>query len=216
MGDPRETSAVVAREGFVADGSRSAASSSPAPSPARDGVARERTLRDAWAAHRAGLFRLGLRYGGGRRAFAEDVVQETFLKLWDRIDVIADAHDVGGWLYRVCTNECLTRLRRESFRNSPVVTWLLGHAQPEPPSADVRARLDADRLDALDALRVLPPKERIAFCMVHLDGKTLREVGAVLGLTPGAVHKVLDRANGRLVAAGWQTPSSPRDEGGTR
>lgn len=214
MGDAQETSAAVAREDVVADGSRSALSLSPAPPGARDRAARERILREAWAAHRAGLFRLGLRYGGGRRAFAEDVVQETFLKLWDRLDVLADAHDVGGWLYRVCTNECLTRLRRESFRNSPVVTWLLGNAHPEPPSADVRARLDADRLDALDALRILPPKERVAFCMVHLDGKTLREVGAVIGLTPGAVHKVLDRANARLVAAGWQTPSTPRDEGG--
>jgi RNA polymerase sigma-70 factor (ECF subfamily) len=181
--------------------------------PSAPASTRDQLLRAAWQQHRATLFRLGLRYGGGRREFAEDVLQESFLKLWTRIDRLDDLDDVGGWLYRVCTNECLSRLRRESFRNSPLVTLLLGQAQPATPSADVLARVGAERADALEALAVLPPRERIAFCMVHLDDKTLREVGDVVGLTPGAVHKLLARANERLVRAGWQTPARPSDAG---
>jgi RNA polymerase sigma-70 factor (ECF subfamily) len=194
----------------MADGSLPSAPARTAPPAAT----REQLLRAAWDLHRATLFRLGLRYGGGRREFAEDVLQESFLKLWTRFDRLDAPDDVGGWLYRVCTNECLSRLRRESFRNSPLVTLLLGQSQPPAPAADVLARMGADRAEALEALAVLTPRERVAFCMVHLDGKTLREVGEVVGLTPGAVHKLLARANERLVRTGWQTPTTPAGAGG--
>jgi RNA polymerase sigma-70 factor (ECF subfamily) len=224
MNQSEETPSGLARGDGVPDGSASSASlpagspdgawGSPSAQPAaRSRAEHEATLRAAWAEHRAGLFRLGLRYGGGRRALAEDVVQETFLKLWNHLDRLEDVDDVGGWLYRVCTNECLSRLRRESFRNSPIVTLLLGTPTTQAPSADVLAVLGADRTEALAALAVLSPKERVAFCMVHLDGKTLREVGAVLGHTAGAVHKILDRANERLRKAGWRTDTAPKPSG---
>jgi RNA polymerase sigma-70 factor (ECF subfamily) len=205
-----EKSARLARGSDMPDGSVPSTSQRAASAPA----SRDQLLRSAWQQHRATLFRLGLRYGGGRREFAEDVLQESFLKLWARIDRLNDLDDVGGWLYRVCTNECLSRLRRESFRNSPLVTLLLGQTQPCAPSADVLAHVGAERADALEALALLAPRERVAFCMVHLDDKTLREVGEVIGLTPGAVHKLLARANERLVRAGWQTPARPPEAGG--
>ena len=65
--------------------------------------------------HHRLVFHLGLRYGRGDVAWAEDVTQEVFVHLFDVIKGLRDLDDMEGWLYRATTNRCLNRLRRERF-----------------------------------------------------------------------------------------------------
>ncbi len=150
------------------------------------------------------VFRLALRYGRGDSAWAEDVTQEVFLRLFDVIDRLAEGDGLEGWFYRVTSNRCLNRLRRERVRSAAPVRWLLGD-KAQPPIDPERITAAREGLDqAWAVLDQLPPKERIAFCMVHVDGKTLVEIGKMLGHTKGYICKLVKRAETRVRAAGWE------------
>jgi RNA polymerase sigma factor (sigma-70 family) len=155
-----------------------------------------------YEAHRDSVHRLCLRYGGGRAGWAEDVTHDVFVKLLEHLDRL-DAHeDVGGWLYRVATNLCISRLRRDRS----VLSWLGGATREPEPAAAAEALL-ADRESAraaLATLATLPPRERAVLCMKVLDGLEQREIAQVLDLSEGYVSKLLARAWGQVRAAGWE------------
>lgn len=166
-------------------------------------ASRETAIAALYERHKHRLFHVALRLGGGRRAFAEDVVQDVFVTLLNRYHRLDEKDDLGGWLYRVAMNQALTRLRREAVRANPLVRFFVGDLQPEVPSADVRARLDEGKREALAALAALPPRERVAFCMVHLDDAPLAQVAAVLGCSVSYACKLAQRAEAALVRAGY-------------
>jgi len=165
-----------------------------------------RALRVArlYRQHRDQVYRLALRYGRGDRTWAEDVTQDVFVSLCKVIDKLEDDAALKGWFYRVATNRCLSRLRRETVANSPAVRWLLGRAAsvPEDPEAQATERRDLRRVDAV--LGELPPKQRIAFCMYRVDGKEQAEIGQILGFSKSYVCKLIKRAEEKIRAAGWE------------
>lgn len=148
--------------------------------------------------HHRAVYRLALRYGLGNESWAEDVTQDVFLILLDKLPGLADHEQLDGWLYRVTCNRCLRRLQRDRFRELPLIRALAFGAPHEEPSVEARvfAREDLERTRV--ALGRLPGRERIVLGMVHLDGKSQREVCEVLGLSKGYVSKLLARAIARL------------------
>ncbi len=154
--------------------------------------------------HRDHVYRLALRYGRGDRTWAEDVTQDVFVSLCKVIDRLEDDDALKGWFYRVATNRCLSRLRRESVANAPAVRWLLGRSAqvPEDPEAQATERRDLRRVD--EVLSTLPPKQRIAFCMYRLDGKEQAEIGEILGFSKSYVCKLIKRAEAKIRNAGWE------------
>jgi RNA polymerase sigma-70 factor (ECF subfamily) len=154
----------------------------------------------AYARHRARVYQLALRYGGTDPQWAEDVVQDVFVQLCRSIARLDDREDLGGWLYRVATNTCLSRLRRRAVREAPGVRWLLsmlGDARtPDDPERTSEASEQFRRLFA--RLERLPPRERVAFCMYHLDGREQKEIAEVLGVSKSGACKLIQRAEAKL------------------
>jgi RNA polymerase sigma-70 factor, ECF subfamily len=148
--------------------------------------------------HHAEVYRLALRYGGGRVAWAEDVTQDVFVSLIGAVHRLREVEDLGGWFYRVTTRRCMTRISRERFRALAPVRWFFGNDPPEVERPDETLAKRSELFAALGALDALPPKERVAFAMHHLDGKELKEIGQVLGHSKGYVSKLIKRAEERL------------------
>src|SRR5690606_2820150 len=126
--------------------------------------------------HHRAVFRIALRYGLGDESWAEDVAQDVFMALLDKLATLDDREQLDGWLYRVTTNRCLRKLERDRFRSRPIVRWLLTAGAEVEPSIEgqVFARHDLER--ARTALARLPARERVVLSMCHLDGKSQREV----------------------------------------
>lgn len=158
--------------------------------------------------HHAFVLGLALRYGRGRRAWAEDVVQDVFVDLLRALPSLDAPGSLEGWLYRATIHRCWKRLRRERFLSLPAVRWLIGGAQEEPVHPEPAAAARHDLTRAFDALEALPPKERIAFTMFHLDGKSQDEIGCVLGHKKSYVCKLIQRATEHLRARGWEVPDA--------
>ena len=133
----------------------------------------------------------------GDPAEAEDVTQETMLRLWLSAPTWRrDEAKVGTWLYRVATNQCIDRLRKRARRAG----------EPEIEVADtapgVVQKLERrDRAAVLQAaLAKLPPRQRAAVVLRHLEEKSNPEIAEVLGTTVEAVESLLSRGRRELAA----------------
>ena len=153
--------------------------------------------------HRDRVYRIALRYARGDGAWAEDVTQDVFVSLCRTLHRLDDDADMQGWFYRVTQNACLSRLRRHAMMNAPGVRWLLGRRTREPDDVEQAAAHRQGVRRIFDVLDTLAPKERVAFCMYHLDGREQAEIGAILGFTKSYVCKLIKRAESRLKEDGW-------------
>jgi RNA polymerase sigma-70 factor (ECF subfamily) len=155
---------------------------------------------------------------GGDRAEAEDVAQETMLRLWRSApDWRQGETRVTTWAYRVATNLCIDRQRsRQRRRQVPL------DSVPDPeaglPSAEGRLQ-EAGRLAALEAaLAALPDRQRQAVVLRHIEGLTNPEIGAVMEIGVEAVESLTARGKRALAAllAGRRTDLGYEDDDDAR
>lgn len=137
----------------------------------------------------------------GSRAEAEDMVQEAFLRVWQKA-AGWKPESAGGakfttWFYRVLMNLCIDRTRR--VRPGPLEA--AGDPPDERPDGfdAVAANETAARVKA--AVDGLPERQRAALALCHYEGMSNIEAAAVLDLTVGAVESLLVRARRNLRAA---------------
>jgi RNA polymerase sigma-70 factor (ECF subfamily) len=144
---------------------------------------RDEALR-LFDAHGASLFRF-CRFTLGRADEAEDVVQETFLKLLQHLDGGRDHTNIRAWLFAVAANACRDRMRWR-------VRWIPWRAE-----LDLRAVTPADdpgdvrRAHAV--LRRLAPRDRLLLSL-RAQGLSYRDIAAAAQISEGSVGRLLARA----------------------
>ncbi|MCL1635342.1 sigma-70 family RNA polymerase sigma factor [Luteimonas sp. SX5] len=155
------------------------------------------------------VFTLALRIGGDRDEAAE-VLQETMLKVIDRI---ADFRGQSGrsdspfwgWLRQIAVNEALMRLRRGRKLSQEVSDDLVGELAedngPLPPAA-------ADAAQLQRALATLPAATRSVLWLYHAEGYTHEEIGNLMQRTPSFSKSQLARGTRRLRALLQAEPHS--------
>jgi RNA polymerase sigma-70 factor (ECF subfamily) len=124
---------------------------------------------------------------------AEDVVQETFLKLLRHLEAGGDTTNVRGWLFTVAAHAARDRQRRRA-RWMP---WLPQHDARVPPPLlpDEDGRLKSAR----EALLRLPERDRL-LVLLRAHGLSYREIAAAAGIRPNSVGRLLARAVDRWAA----------------
>lgn len=125
---------------------------------------------------------------------AEDVVQEAFLKLWDKSALWKP--DSGAafttWFYRIVVNLCLDRLRKKGPDLSLVTP---DEIQGDPEvSADVRM-IREETAQALEmAIQALPDRQKAALTLCFYEGLSNKDAADVLGVGVKALESLLMRA----------------------
>lgn len=130
-------------------------------------------------------------------AEAEDVTQETMLRLW-RIapDWQAGQAQVSTWAFRVAANLCTDRLRK---RRS-VALDMVDEPPDDAPGA-VATMIAADREAALQAaLAALPDRQRQAVVLRHIEGLSNPEIAQIMDLGVEAVESLTARGKRALAA----------------
>jgi RNA polymerase sigma-70 factor (ECF subfamily) len=142
-------------------------------------------------------------------AQAEDLTQEVFLRVHQRLGDLQDAGALESWLYRVATNVCYDWFRQagQLRRVEPLVFGDEGdhEERPQPDEATLRP----DQLLAQNAmsecvlrfLARLPSAQRTVLLLHDLQGYTDPEIAAQRGLSLQSVKMRLHRARVRLKAA---------------
>jgi RNA polymerase sigma-70 factor (ECF subfamily) len=172
----------------------------PALDPAREaallagargrGAARAEAFDHLFRALREPVLALCLHLAG-RRADAEDALQETFLAVHRALPRFRGEARLSTWVYRIAVRAALrARARR---REGPAV-------DPETPggggAADLEARVEARRLQG--AMARLPAEHRVVLSLFALEGLSHRHIAEVLGVPEGTVWSRLHGARKRL------------------
>lgn len=134
-----------------------------------------------------------LRHLLGDAALAEDVTQETFLRLYQRLPTFAGRSKFSTWVFRVARNAGVDALRAARRHDR-----LLAALPPPPPGPPPEARVEA-----MAAVASLSPKLREALLVIEVLGLSYREAGQVLGMPVGTVKSRVFQARERLAA--WRT-----------
>jgi RNA polymerase sigma-70 factor (ECF subfamily) len=145
-------------------------------------------------AHADAVFRLCARHAPP--ADAEELAQEAFLRAFVHREKLDPDLGVRTWLLSVAHRLCIDRFRtRRDFE--PV-----DDARPAP-AVDLDARLDArTALGRVDrAMAKLPPGQREALALYHLEGLAYADVARTLGVPVGTVMSWLHRGREKLRAA---------------
>lgn len=127
------------------------------------------------------------------RTEAEDVAQETFLRLWKDASRYEPKARVGAWLHRIAYNLCVDRLRRS--RERPCDDFEQERASQEPGGLLDR-KLQVSAVE--QAIASLPERQRAAITLVHFQGLTNIEASEVLGVGVEALESLLARGRRTL------------------
>ena len=139
----------------------------------------------------------------GQREDAEEVAQDTLLKVFENFDQLREPELVRPWVFRIAKNACLTKRRRSLFAPEPsqelsLETLLPG--DPHLPLADTAlspeksAQQSEVRAALESAIRALPDLYRPVLLLRDVEGLSTEETAEVLSITPDAVKTRLHRA----------------------
>ncbi len=127
----------------------------------------------------------------GHRQDAEDVTQETFLRVFRNLDRWDNQRPILPWLMAIAANRCRTARARRVSR--PAASPLL----PDPP--DRRPESDPELGEELDqALGELREEYQTCFRLFYQQESSCAEIGEVMGVPEGTVKTWLHRARAEL------------------
>ena len=162
----------------------------PAPS---DDLAEHRpalsvSFEDFYEIEHAALFGALVLITGSRHE-AEDVMQDAFLRMWERWDLVQSLVNPTGYLYRTAMNSFRMRRRRALVAGKHVIRRLRATEEIE----EAEARHEVDR-----GLAEMPPRQRAAVVLTELLEFSSGEAAEVLGCKPATVRKLAQQGRDTL------------------
>ena len=148
-------------------------------------------------AHQARVFALFGRMGLDA-ASAEDVAQETFLRVWknaSRYNSVLSAP--ATWILTIARNAALTTLESRAHRREVGEDFAPEDAATDPAADEVLIAAER-RLRLRRALQGVSPKDRALLAASYFDELSLADIAEIEGCTPGAAKLRLHRARARL------------------
>jgi len=134
------------------------------------------------------------------RYLAQDIVQETFLRAWRRMDDLRGGKaSEKAWLCRIAINRCRDYQRTQWMRRVET------RAEPERLDSWC-APPDETAVDVMEALGKLKPKYRVVLTLHYLENMSAEEIGQSVGLSASAVYRRLKKAKNQLchLLEGWE------------
>lgn len=160
------------------------------------GKRREEFFNSVIESTRDMLFRM-VRRMVERESVAEEILQECYLSLWDRLDGGVPANP-EAWLVRACVNRSIDHLRRRDIRGETALeeetlaTPCFRDAGPG--SWEVEALLDS-------ALRRLAPREKAAFMLRKIEGCSYEDIAQMTGVAAATVRNQVMNAGRKIEKA---------------
>jgi RNA polymerase sigma-70 factor, ECF subfamily len=132
---------------------------------------------------------IGYIYGlTARREEAEELAQEAFCRVWEKLPTLRERDKLVGWLYRIAHNLAVSAARRPR-------TAALANKDPAGPE---KPREPADLQAVHRAVAELPEPLRVVVALHHFTGLPTADIASILSLPAGTVRSRLARAYGQL------------------
>ncbi len=134
---------------------------------------------------------------------AEEITQDTFLKVYQRLHTLKDPNQFSGWLYVIATRRCYAWLRKKRIRTQPLEDSETTMEQRDVYSQHViderkNSAAEAQREVVKILLAKLKESERTVMTLHYLGEMTVGEISKFLGVSAGTIKSRLQRARHRL------------------
>jgi RNA polymerase sigma-70 factor (ECF subfamily) len=146
------------------------------------------------------------------REMAEDLTQETFIKVLNAIDRYKPEYKFSSWIFKIANNAAIDQLRRKELdtlslegrpdattRERIEATTLQVGDSSESPLEEVQARELGAAIER--AIAQLRPEYRACIILRHVEGRPYDEIATILDLPLGTVKTYIHRARAELQAA---------------
>jgi RNA polymerase sigma-70 factor (ECF subfamily) len=131
----------------------------------------------------------------GQKEDAEDLVQDAFVAVLQRIDTFEAGRPFAPWFFRILVNRGLNARKARALRTVDEIPEATAHAGPTPERETERAEL-RDRLRV--AMGALPERQRIIVELFELEGFAGPEIAEILEISDGTVRWHLHEARKTL------------------
>lgn len=124
---------------------------------------------------------------------AEEIVQDTFIKIWERRSVMDPSSSFSGFIFTVAHNLILNRIRKLRNENNCKTVLVKNTSSIHN---DTEEKILSAELEHLlrEALVELPPKRKIIYQMIRDDGKTYKQVAEQLNISVKTVESQMTEA----------------------
>lgn len=151
--------------------------------------------------HSPALFRVAFRITGNE-ADADEVVQEAFLRGYQKLPSFQFQSGFGTWIYRIAVNCAFDFRQRREADQQPVDLEEAARLQESVPDVSAgpdRLLLSQEIAEQQQfAMHALTPLERTAFLLRHIEDQSTSEIAAALEMAPNAVKQAIFRAVQKL------------------
>lgn len=128
-----------------------------------------------------------------RRELAEDVVQDSLVKAYEKLHSFRGSSSLSTWLYRIVYTTAVSSLRRGSEMVSDTATL------PADPDDEGEWELTEANIAKMNvALGLLPPLDRAIIDLFYIEDKSIREIATICSESESNVKTRLHRARRRL------------------
>ena len=134
---------------------------------------------------------------------AEDIVQETFLQVYQKLETLEDPTQFTRWLHQIANRFCIARLRKNSVQTEPLEETNISEIETEAYSryiasehAKTTAEAQRDLVEKL--LEKLKENDREVITLYYFEEMTSPEIGEFLGVSENTIKSRLHRARQQL------------------
>jgi RNA polymerase sigma-70 factor (ECF subfamily) len=149
-----------------------------------------------------------------QREDAEDVTQETFVRVFRALDRYDPARPFSAWIFTITSRLCIDLIRRRKIRPLPLVRQDAGGGEDETidvpdegPGPEILSQHEEEERRVQDLIDALPPHYRIVVVMRHQQDLAYEEIAVALNLPLGTVKARIHRARALLAQRLGGTPS---------
>lgn len=113
---------------------------------------------------------------------ADDVVQNSFIKAWNKLDEFRGDSKISTWLHRIAVNEALDHVRREKKHINDTDTNALNNTFAD-------SYFDGDEVERLlrEAMNTLPDAQKAVFSLKYYENLQYKEISEILGTSEGGL-----------------------------
>jgi RNA polymerase sigma factor (sigma-70 family) len=126
---------------------------------------------------------------------AEDVLQNSFIDVFAKLDSFRHESSIGAWVKRIVINNCINYLKKKRLDFAELTDNTRLPVSEIPPSVD-ESFLNVKLIQ--NAIGQLPDGYRVVFTLYAMEGYDHEEIGEVLGVTEATSKSQYSRAKARL------------------
>jgi RNA polymerase sigma-70 factor (ECF subfamily) len=127
----------------------------------------------------------------GSHYLAEEVVQQAFIRLWEKRTMLSDQVHLSTQLFQIAKTILVDELRKEAVKRTHISGWASSHVQvTENKQLELREHLEY----MMRAINAMPPMRKTVFNMRRQQGLSYKEIATELDISPKTVENHIARA----------------------